>query len=175
MESSHGKKTFVFDRVFQDTEKQEAIWDYVSGGIDSFVQGYNVSLLAYGQSGAGKSYTMGTIEPGELIRPSAIGIIPRAAASLFEKLSPSQPKQSNGTGLRMPKRYSTLPNAPADNGAAKTEDKSWQLTATYVEVCTGGKATTNTTDLRLDLQRTAERPVGVRYRAAERSTARYNT
>lgn len=28
--------------------------------VTSFVQGYNVSILAYGQSGAGKSYTMGT-------------------------------------------------------------------------------------------------------------------
>lgn len=106
------------------------------------MQGYNVSLLAYGQSGAGKSYTMGTIEPGELGRPSAMGIIPRAAASLFEKLSPSSAKQSNGTGLRMPRRYTSFGNAPSENGAAKTEDKSWQLTATYVEVCTGDKAFT---------------------------------
>ena len=36
--------------------------------VTSFIQGYNVSILAYGQSGAGKSYTMGTtssIEQGD--------------------------------------------------------------------------------------------------------------
>lgn len=132
--SSQGKKTFVFDRVFPDTERQEGVWDYVSGGIDSFVQGYNVSLLAYGQSGAGKSYTMGTSEPTEQQRTGSVGIIPRAAAALFEKLAPERSKQANGTGIRMPKRYSGLPNL-ADGGAPKKEDKSWQLTATYVEVC----------------------------------------
>lgn len=136
IESFQGKKTFVFDRVFQDSERQEAVWEYVSGGVDSFVQGYNVSLLAYGQSGAGKSYTMGTTEPEEQKQTSTIGIVPRAAAALFEKLSPSTSKQVNGTGLRMPKRYSGLPNMSADTTASKRENKNWQLTASYVEVST---------------------------------------
>lgn len=60
VQSSHGKKLFVFDRVFGEDVDQEGIWEYVSESVNSFVQGYNVSILAYGQSGAGKSYTMGT-------------------------------------------------------------------------------------------------------------------
>ena len=44
---------------------QEGVWDYVNDSIESFVQGYNVSVLAYGQSGSGKSYTMGTSGPAE--------------------------------------------------------------------------------------------------------------
>lgn len=71
---AQGKKLFLFDRVFSDREDQEAVWDYVSESVNSFVQGYNVSLLAYGQSGAGKSYTMGTASPGEQVNPQAIGI-----------------------------------------------------------------------------------------------------
>jgi S-adenosylhomocysteine hydrolase len=51
---------FVFDRVFAEETTQQGVWEYVSGSVDSFIQGYNVSILAYGQSGAGKSYTMGT-------------------------------------------------------------------------------------------------------------------
>lgn len=42
---------------------QEGLWDYLVESTNSFVQGYNVSMLAYGQSGAGKSYTMGTSGP----------------------------------------------------------------------------------------------------------------
>jgi hypothetical protein len=60
-----GRKLFVFDRVFPETIEQEGVWEYVSDSVNSFVQGYNVSIMAYGQSGAGKSFTMGTSGPGE--------------------------------------------------------------------------------------------------------------
>lgn len=60
-----GKKLFVFDRVFGPEEDQEGVYDYLKEGVNSFLEGYNVSILAYGQSGAGKSYTMGTTGPAE--------------------------------------------------------------------------------------------------------------
>jgi kinesin family protein 4/21/27 len=60
-----GRKLFVFDRVFPETTDQNGIWEYLSDSVGSFLQGYNVSILAYGQSGAGKSYTMGTSGPSE--------------------------------------------------------------------------------------------------------------
>ncbi len=56
---------FVFDRVFGPDVDQAGVWDYLSESVGCFVQGYNVSILAYGQSGAGKSYTMGTSGPSE--------------------------------------------------------------------------------------------------------------
>lgn len=56
---------FIFDRVFGEDVNQEGVYDYVVDSVNSFVQGYNVSILAYGQSGAGKSYTMGTTGPRE--------------------------------------------------------------------------------------------------------------
>lgn len=69
-----GRKLFVFDRVFSETIEQEGVWDYLSDSVSSFVQGYNVSILAYGQSGAGKSYTMGTSGPGEQSDSAAMGM-----------------------------------------------------------------------------------------------------
>lgn len=60
IDSPHGRKLFVFDRVFSPDVTQEGVWNYLSECVSAFTQGYNVSLLAYGQSGAGKSYTMGT-------------------------------------------------------------------------------------------------------------------
>lgn len=65
VDSPQGKKIFVFDRVFSEEVGQEGVWDYLQESVAAFVQGYNVSLLAYGQSGAGKSYTMGTASPGD--------------------------------------------------------------------------------------------------------------
>lgn len=68
-----GRKLFVFDRVFPETVDQEGVWDYLSDSVNSFLQGYNVSILAYGQSGAGKSYTMGTSGPHEQSEIKAMG------------------------------------------------------------------------------------------------------
>lgn len=68
-----GRKLFVFDRVFPETVDQEGVWDYLSDSVSSFLQGYNVSILAYGQSGAGKSYTMGTSGPHEQSEIKAMG------------------------------------------------------------------------------------------------------
>ena len=65
VESPQGRKIFIFDRVFAEDISQHAVWDYLQDSVDSFLQGYNVSLLAYGQSGSGKSYTMGTSGPTE--------------------------------------------------------------------------------------------------------------
>lgn len=65
IDAPQGRKLFVFDRVFSPETGQDGVWDYVSDCVNAFLQGYNVSLLAYGQSGAGKSYTMGTSGPQE--------------------------------------------------------------------------------------------------------------
>jgi kinesin family protein 4/21/27 len=76
VESPQGRKIFIFDRVFGEDVTQKAVWDYLQDSVDSFLQGYNVSLLAYGQSGAGKSYTMGTSGPREQFDTSLKGESP---------------------------------------------------------------------------------------------------
>lgn len=129
-----GRKLFVFDRVFPETVDQDGVWDYLNDSVNSFVQGYNVSLLAYGQSGAGKSYTMGTSGPNEQNKADAMGIIPRAAQALFEKLDGPSKHTRNGsssTGLRTPQRYSM---SSASSFGKLNIEKNWQLKATYVEI-----------------------------------------
>lgn len=73
IDSLQGRKLFVFDRVFGEDTTQEGIWDYVNESIEAFLQGYNVSVLAYGQSGSGKSFTMGTSGPAEQSDPQIMG------------------------------------------------------------------------------------------------------
>lgn len=148
-----GRKLFVFDRVFPETVDQEGIWEYLNDSVNSFVQGYNVSILAYGQSGAGKSYTMGTAGPneqghseanGEFARAISrktesncdvryLGIIPRAAQALFDKLDGPKHNRngSTSTGLRTPQRYSM---SSASSFTKQGAEKNWQMKATYVEV-----------------------------------------
>lgn len=68
-----GRRLFTFDRVFDESLNQAGIWEYLEESINAFVQGYNVSMLAYGQSGAGKSYTMGTSGLAEQCNTEAMG------------------------------------------------------------------------------------------------------
>ncbi|CAH6776216.1 kinesin-like protein KIF18B [Phodopus roborovskii] len=51
--------TFVFDRVFGEAATQQDVFQHTTHSIlDSFLQGYNCSVFAYGATGAGKTHTM---------------------------------------------------------------------------------------------------------------------
>jgi S-adenosylhomocysteine hydrolase len=73
VDSPQGRKIFVFDRVFGPDVDQDGVWEYLEESVNAFLQGYNVSVLAYGQSGAGKSYTMGTAGPGDQAESKLMG------------------------------------------------------------------------------------------------------
>jgi chromosome segregation ATPase len=67
------------------------------------------------------------------------GIVPRAAAALFEKLNASStssaPLTPSKSGLRSPARYSVSAVSSLSNLHRQTStDKSWTLTATYAEI-----------------------------------------
>ncbi|KAM0511401.1 hypothetical protein ACHAPE_009916 [Trichoderma viride] len=133
IDSPQGRKLFVFDRVFGPEVDQSGIWDYLSDSINAFTQGYNVSLLAYGQSGAGKSHTMGTSSPDENSDPEDMGVIPRAASALFEHLDVQKgASSSNGSTMRS---ASSLRSPPRGYGQQNNlGDRNWAMTATYVEI-----------------------------------------
>lgn len=66
--------------------------------VARFLEGYNVTILAYGQTSSGKSYTMGTsaldIDYESLVAGRApdaqMGIIPRAVAQIFAQIRQNQ-------------------------------------------------------------------------------------
>ncbi|ELW69065.1 Kinesin-like protein KIF25 [Tupaia chinensis] len=85
-------RTYSFERVYGPAETQEAIFADVCPLLTSLLDGYNVCVMAYGQTGGGKSYTMlgprsvaGATLP--LAGCRAPGVIPRAAEELFRLIS----------------------------------------------------------------------------------------
>ena len=70
--------SFACDSALDEGSGQDAVWHAVGApALAATLDGYNSSILAYGQTGAGKTHTM--VGHG----PCAEGIIPRAAAALF--------------------------------------------------------------------------------------------
>lgn len=64
-----------------------------------------------------------------------LGVIPRAAMALFEKLSGPPILLRNGSsGIRTPTRYSTNSVHTLQSLAKAGSERNWQLKATYVEV-----------------------------------------
>lgn len=59
-------KEFEFDQVFDENADQKMLYSDVQPLVHSALNGSNVCIFAYGQTGAGKTYTMeGTPEnPG---------------------------------------------------------------------------------------------------------------
>merc|ERR1719160_1718792 len=69
-------KNFAFDSIFEAGTAQEKVYEECQGLIQSAVDGFNVTIFAYGQTGAGKTFTM----YGSEEQP---GLAPRAIQSLF--------------------------------------------------------------------------------------------
>lgn len=78
-----GEKKFNFDHVFNHDTTQEQFYKIACQSvIDDVLNGFNGTIFAYGQTGAGKSYSM----MGILEDPEKFGLIPRAAHAIFDTI-----------------------------------------------------------------------------------------
>ncbi|PHH65319.1 hypothetical protein CDD81_2731 [Ophiocordyceps australis] len=87
VDSKEAQGSFTFDRVFDMSCKQQDIFDFsIRSTVDDILNGYNGTVFAYGQTGAGKSYTMmGTnIDDDE-----GRGVIPRIVEQIFASIMSS--------------------------------------------------------------------------------------
>lgn len=50
--------SFKFDNVLHNASQETVYEECARDAVLSFVQGYNASVMAYGQTGAGKTFTM---------------------------------------------------------------------------------------------------------------------
>mmetsp|Transcript_34853 Transcript_34853/g.110066 ORF Transcript_34853/g.110066 Transcript_34853/m.110066 type:complete len:658 (+) Transcript_34853:1122-3095(+) len=69
---------FEFDQVLPPGSTQAEVYSCAAQPvIEDVLNGYNGTIMAYGATGAGKTYTLSSIDP------ESVGIIPRAAAEVF--------------------------------------------------------------------------------------------
>ncbi|KAL5566090.1 hypothetical protein UlMin_029254 [Ulmus minor] len=56
--SDSSKKHFKFDHVFRPEDNQDAVFAQTKAIVTSVLDGFNVCIFAYGQTGTGKTFTM---------------------------------------------------------------------------------------------------------------------
>lgn len=76
-------QSFSFDNIFTEEASQESIYNATVKPLVQYVrQGYNCTVFAYGQTGTGKTYTMGT--NSNVSNEKDFGLIPRVLNHFFE-------------------------------------------------------------------------------------------
>ncbi|RZB51211.1 kinesin-like protein KIN-12F [Glycine soja] len=85
-----GDRKFTFDEVFDANSNQEDVFQSVGVPlVRNALAGYNTTILSYGQSGSGKTYTMWG-PPSAMADESSLssqqGIVPRIIRMLFSEL-----------------------------------------------------------------------------------------
>jgi kinesin family protein 11 len=78
------RQPFTFDHVFDTSATQADVFDVtLAPVITDVMAGYESTVFAYGQTGTGKTHTM----EGEIRSEMQMGVIPRAAHAIFDRLS----------------------------------------------------------------------------------------
>jgi hypothetical protein len=79
----YSTQTFAFDYAYDPPTKQHEVYQRsAQPAVLSVLQGYNATLIAYGQTGTGKTYTMEGFTSDE-----HRGIIPRSVEEIFSYIS----------------------------------------------------------------------------------------
>ena len=85
---SSKKQQFTFDQVHGPSTTQHAIFTSTASPlISGFLEGFNCTILAYGQTSSGKTHTMTGIDlDADPTHPeNGMGIIPRAVATIYSR------------------------------------------------------------------------------------------
>jgi hypothetical protein len=91
-------RMFNFDSVYGPAAPQDAIYaEWVSPLVDGLFSGYNATVLAYGQTGAGKTFTMGSGDNAGKT-PAELGVIPRVMRDIYERLEQLTLERTAGGG-----------------------------------------------------------------------------
>ena len=94
---------FMYYSVFEENASQKWIYEAVGQlTLEDFFKGFNGTILAYGQTGTGKSYTMmGTESEGSV----SVGLIPRISENIFKHIAKSLDQVEFTVGLCMMEVY----------------------------------------------------------------------
>lgn len=98
---------FAFDAVFDENASQMEVYNKSAKPyVAKVIQGENVTIFAYGATGAGKTHTMfGNTRFDSTAAFAGAGIIPQAVADLFQLLNARIDKADKGASVHFNQSY----------------------------------------------------------------------
>ncbi|XP_062097041.1 kinesin-like protein KIN-1 [Humulus lupulus] len=104
-DEKEGNSTFTFDRVFYENSEQAQVYEFLALPIvQDAVKCTNGTIITYGQTGAGKTYSMegpGILESDEEKK----GLLPRVVGGIFECIKSSKNANMYSVKLSMVEIY----------------------------------------------------------------------
>jgi kinesin family protein C1 len=100
---------YSFDRVFAPVAQNGEVFEEISQLVQSALDGYNVCIFCYGQTGAGKTYTMSSND----------GMIPRAITQIWDE---AQRLQEKGWRYSMEGSFIEVYNETYNDLLGRSED-----------------------------------------------------
>jgi kinesin family protein 5 len=123
---------FTFDEVFGLDAQQANIYKAVAvQTVDDLFDGFNGTIFAYGQTGAGKSFSMmGALDDDELR-----GIIPRATRHIFEKIDAAKMDVNFKVSVSYLEVYREVIRDLLDTSNSNLAVRESKSRGTYVDGC----------------------------------------
>ncbi|XP_024013548.1 kinesin-like protein KIN-UC isoform X2 [Eutrema salsugineum] len=116
-------ESYRFDEVFTDTSSQKRVYEGVAKPVvEGVLNGYNGTIMAYGQTGTGKTYTVGKIgkddaaERGIMVRALEDILVSASSASVSVEISYLQLYMETIQDLLAPERSNISINEDAKTG-----------------------------------------------------------
>ena len=97
--------TFKFQGVFDEGATQEEVYDEVACHmVDRFLEGYNGTIFAYGQTASGKTYTI----EGSARSFAERGVIPRALSHIYASLEQRTEEENTSIHISFMEIYQNI-------------------------------------------------------------------
>ncbi|KFK34726.1 hypothetical protein AALP_AA5G184400 [Arabis alpina] len=116
-------ESYRFDEVFTDTASQKRVYEGVAKPVvEGVLNGYNGTIMAYGQTGTGKTYTVGKIgkddaaERGIMVRALEDILVNASSASVSVEISYLQLYMETIQDLLAPEKNNISINEDAKTG-----------------------------------------------------------
>lgn len=113
---------FQFDKVLHNSAQESVYAEAADHIVDGVIEGVNGTVMAYGQTGAGKTFTM----TGDTQNFAQRGIIPRAVTHLFAEIE-NHPQQDFTVSVSFMEIYNEKIFDLLDDAGA-TAEKDFQIT-----------------------------------------------
>lgn len=127
--------TYEFDEVLTEFSSQKRVYEVVAKPVvESVLEGYNGTVMAYGQTGTGKTYTLGRLGEEDA---ADRGIMVRAMEDILAEVSPENDSISVSYLQLYMETIQDLLNPSNDNIAIVEDPKSGDVSlpgATMVEI-----------------------------------------